>query len=111
MRLLRNNCQELAIIKTREQYANLREYYIEEFEFMIPLLQDAEEMNRIKVMFKGETFLRWTDEHSTSLRALEKILKYLKDNEVYWNYKLVIAVINSIPTEQQEFKDFKKLIQ
>lgn len=93
--------EELRVLKIN--YELLRQHYIESLEFDIALLQDAEEMDKMRRKV-GANFLGWTVAHSQSLRKLEGLLKYLQDNPNTWDFKYYDKVINSIPKNESSKK-------
>jgi len=90
------NLQYLKLQVVKKKYEELRLMYLEDFNFQIKLLSDAERMNeeRKKV---GRTFLGWTDAHSDSLEILRKLKKYLEDNKEMWDYRYVDLIISKLP--------------
>jgi len=86
----------------KKLYTELREHYIVELEFDINLLKQVEEMNNVSKIFRKRTFLDWSDDHSIQLRKMTAVHKYLIDNPVYWDYRVVEAFYNQIPEQNEE---------
>ena len=89
--------KKLALQHERDAKARLREYYLNDLNFQIPLLENVKQMNDVSVKLRGRPFAGFNQHHDASINKLKMLKQYLEKFPDTWDPQFFADVIDSIP--------------